>query len=57
MDAAAFAADRAGFVSAVWILLGLTGTLGQYLLERHRVKEKRERSADPENLIRKMLKP
>ena len=57
VDTVSRVTDNPAIVSALFVVLGLLGTLGQYLLERHRAKEKKDRSREPTTeLIRRLLK-
>ena len=56
-DTIAWASDHSRVVTAVWVGLGLIGIVGQYVLERHHARQKRDRSRDPGvDLLRKLLK-
>ena len=56
-DTVSLAADRPALVTSVFVVLGALGTAGQYLLERHRAKDKKDRSREPMNeFVRKLLK-
>jgi hypothetical protein len=56
-DTIAWADEHATVVTVVWVGLGLLGIVGQYVLERHHARQKRERSREPGvDLLRKLLK-
>lgn len=56
-DTIALASDHAGIITGVWVGLSLLGIAGQYVLERHHARHKRDRAHDPGvALIRKLLK-
>lgn len=55
-DTVGMASDRPVLVSAIWIGLGLAGILGQYVLEKVRIREKRRTGDAATELLRKVLK-
>jgi hypothetical protein len=56
-DTLALASDRQPLIAAALIVLGLLGTAGQYVLERQRAQQRRDRSRDPAGeLLRQILK-
>ncbi len=57
IDSVRLADERSGLITATVVVLAIVGTAGQYLLEMHRSREKRERGRDPAgDFLRKVLK-